>query len=91
MNYNDIIEFIYVKSKRHKQMTLDERAAQFMPFAALTGYGDQVKETERYTDYEVFLDEDNKNLLDEKLSFNSCNDKLSLVSSSYIAPSIAPP
>ncbi len=54
-------------SKVHPQMPMAERAAQFSPFAALTGYGDAVKETARLTDEKIELDEDAKEILDEKL------------------------
>ena len=54
-------------SKVHPQMPIAERAAQFSPFAALTGYGDAVKETARLTDAKIELDEDAKEILDEKL------------------------
>ena len=47
-------------------MPIAERAAQFSPFAALTGYGDAVKETARVTDEKIELDEDAKEILDEK-------------------------
>jgi len=48
-------------------MPIAERAAQFSPFAELTGYGDAVKETARVTDEKIELDEDAKEILDEKL------------------------
>lgn len=67
--YKDIINIKYPFSLKRERQSMSVRAGMFAPFAALTGYGDQVKETERYTDYEVFLDEDNKNLLDEKLNY----------------------
>ena len=67
--YKDIIDVKYPFPLNRKRQSMDMRAGQFAPFAALTGYGDQVRETERYTDYEIFLDEDNKILLDEKLNY----------------------
>lgn len=67
--YKDIIDVKYPFPLKKERQSNISRAGQFAPFAALTGYGDQVKETERYTDYEVFLDEDNKYLLDEKLNY----------------------
>ena len=67
--YKDIIDVKYPFPLKKERQSMFVRAGMFAPFAALTGYGDQVKETERYTDYEVFLDEDNKNLLDEKLNY----------------------
>lgn len=67
--YKDIIDVKYPFPLKKERQSNISRAGQFAPFAALTGYGDQVKETERYTDYEVFLDDDNKSLLDEKLNY----------------------
>ena len=45
-----------------------DRAAQFAPFAALTGYDDAVKETARLTDKKVELDEYSKDALNERLN-----------------------
>ncbi|MBO5548963.1 MAG: hypothetical protein J5954_04980 [Prevotella sp.] len=51
MNYDDIINHPHHVSKVHPQMSLLARAAQFSPFAALTGYGDAISETAvRHTD-----------------------------------------
>jgi len=44
-----------------------KRAAQFAPFAALTGYEDQISETSRITDAEIFLDENEKDIIDYRL------------------------
>ena len=44
-NYDDIINLEYVKSNRHAHMTTLNRAAQFAPFAALTGHEDAINET----------------------------------------------
>ncbi len=43
--YDDIINLPHPISKKHPQMDLKVRAAQFAPFAALTGYDEQVKKT----------------------------------------------
>lgn len=40
--YDDIINLEHHVSKKHKQMSLENRSAQFAPFSALTGYGDAV-------------------------------------------------
>lgn len=58
-NYDDIINLHHHVSKRHPQMSLEARAAQFAAFAALTGYEDKIKETERiinekYEDNNIF-------------------------------------
>ena len=53
-------------SKVHPQMSMEDRAAQFSPFAALTGYGDVIQETQRLTDEKIELDEEALAILDEK-------------------------
>ena len=50
MNYEDIIGLPHHVSQRHPHMPVSDRAAQFAPFAALTGYGDVIKETARQTE-----------------------------------------
>lgn len=66
--YKDIIDLPYVKSVKHPHMTLLNRAAQFSPFAALTGYGDVIDETARLTDRKIELTEGEREELDRKLS-----------------------
>lgn len=65
--YDDIINLPHHVSVRHPQMSLIDRAAQFSPFAALTGHDAAIKETQRLTDEWTELNEDRKELLDEKL------------------------
>ena len=59
-NYDDIINLPYHVSKRHPQMSMWNRAAQFAPFAALTGYDDAIKDTiqENLDSYESKNNED---------------------------------
>lgn len=45
--YDDIIDLPHPESKYHKRMPMENRAAQFAPFAALSGHEDAVEETER--------------------------------------------
>ena len=45
--YDDIINLPHYEPKNHPRMSMWKRAAQFAPFAALTGYEEAVKETER--------------------------------------------
>lgn len=66
-NYDDIISLPHPVSKRHPQMSLLNRAAQFSPFAALTGHDAAIRESARLTDTLMELDEDLKEQLDEKL------------------------
>ena len=65
--YDDIIDLPHHVSTTHHRMSMLERAAQFQPFRALTGYEDAVRETARLTDDRVELTEDEKALLDGKL------------------------
>lgn len=65
--YDDIINLPHHVSKKHPQMSLYARSAQFAPFAALTGYEDAVKETAREVSEKIEIDEDLKLILDGKL------------------------
>lgn len=65
--YDDIIHLPHHISSRHIPMSIMDRAAQFSPFAALTGYDAVIQETGRLTDSCVELDEGGKALVDEKL------------------------
>lgn len=65
--YDDIINLEHHVSKVHKQMSLENRSAQFAPFAALTGYEDEVKEKERTTEEKIEIDEEWRAILDEKI------------------------
>lgn len=67
--YADIIDLPHHVSKTRPKMSMHDRAAQFSPFAALTGYDAAIKETARWTDGKVDLDETSKVSLDEKLLF----------------------
>lgn len=65
--YDDIINLPHHVSKTRPQMSMHDRAAQFSPFAALTGYDEAVEETARLTDEQYELSEDARNKLDEQL------------------------
>ena len=56
--YDEIIKLPHHVSKTRPQMPMSDRAAQFAPFAALTGYDSAIKETERLTDERIELDEE---------------------------------
>ena len=64
--YDDIINLPHHVSKTRPQMSMLDRAAQFSPFAALTGYDAAIKETGRLTDEKVNLSEEEKEALDRK-------------------------
>ena len=65
--YDDIINLPHHTSSKRPRMSMIDRAAQFSPFAALTGYDAAVKETARLTDRRIELDEYSKAALDERL------------------------
>ena len=56
-NYDDIIALPHPEPRTHPRMSLHDRAAQFSPFAALTGHSAAIAETGRLTDSRVTLDE----------------------------------
>ncbi len=66
--YDDIIDLPHPKSK-HEPMPMSDRAAQFSPFAALTGYGDAIDETARLTDARIELSEEERAELDYKQQY----------------------
>lgn len=66
--YDDIIDLPHHVSATRPHMELSDRAAQFSPFAALTGYESAVREAARLTDQRVELDENAREALDKKLA-----------------------
>ena len=74
LKYKDIINLPHHVSKKHPQMSIEARSAQFAPFAALTGYEAAVEETGRLTDKKIEIDEEVKKILDRKLQ--TIKDKL---------------
>lgn len=67
--YKDMLRLPHPVSAIHPKMSLQDRAAQFSPFAALTGYEDALKETARLTDHFVELDEDRKQEIDRQIGY----------------------
>lgn len=65
--YDDILNLEHHISKKHKQMSLENRSAQFAPFAALVGYDDAVKETARITDSKIFIDDGIKEIINKTI------------------------
>lgn len=66
--YADIMHLPHHKAANRPQMSMYDRAAQFSPFAALTGFDGVIVETGRLTDRRVELSENDKVLLDQKLT-----------------------
>lgn len=67
-NYDDIINLEPPISKKHPKMSISARSAQFAPFSALTGYKEAIAETSRITEEEIFIAEDQKIMINEKLN-----------------------
>lgn len=82
--YDDIIGLPRPKSK-HEPMPMSDRAAQFSPFAALTGYGDAIDETARLTDHRIELSEEERTELDYKQQYLSTLDSPT-VTVTYFVP-----
>ena len=68
-NYEDIINLPHYEPKHHPRMSKYNIAAQFAPFAALTGYEEQVRETARLTDKKLEIDDALKEKLSNKLNY----------------------
>lgn len=85
--YDDIINLPNPTSKNHPRMSLYDRAAQFSPFAALTGHDDAIRETARLTDERMEPNEDTLNRLNEQLNVikNNIGQK-EAVSITYFVP-----
>ncbi len=68
-DYDDIIHLPHHVSRHHQQMSMEARAAQFAPFAALTGHSAAIQETARLTNEQVMLDENYNEELNRKMLF----------------------
>ena len=69
--YKDIINMPHHQSRKRPHMSMIDRAAQFSPFAALTGHNDAIIETARLTDRQIEIDEGTKSILNEKIQMLS--------------------
>ena len=67
-DYDDIINLPHHTSRRHPPMSMYQRAAQFAPFAALTGHDDAIRETARQTDQKVLLSDLDRGVLDARMA-----------------------
>lgn len=85
--YDDIINLPHHTSASRPHMSAHDRAAQFSPFAALTGYDSAITETARLTDKRVELDEYSKADLNERLCIIQRQmDEQTEVSITYFQP-----
>lgn len=63
----EILDYDWTGPRKHPHLSMDKRAAQFNPFAALTGYGDEIREEGRFTEEKPELTEDQKLQIDLRL------------------------
>lgn len=85
--YEDIISLEHPTSKHHPRMSLHDRAAQFAPFAALTGHEAAIEETARRTETQIELTEEAVDNLNEKLCILRANlGTTSQVEITYFVP-----
>ena len=68
-NYDDIINLPHHVSTRHPQMSMMNRAAQFAPFAALTGHSAAIEETARLTESQQELADEDNEILNQKMTY----------------------
>lgn len=85
--YEDIINLPHHQSDKRPHMSNYERAAQFSPFAALTGFDDEINEAARLTDCRPQLTEDQLNSLDEAIQQISDLDK-PLIAVTFFVPDV---
>ena len=85
--YDDIIDLPHHVSATRPRMSMIDRAAQFSPFAALTGYDAAIKETGRLTDERIELSEESRAALDikQQLLMDNLADR-PVVSVTYFVP-----
>lgn len=84
--YDDIINLPHHVSARHPQMSLYNRAAQFAPFAALSGHDDAIEETARLTDVQRELTQGERDVLNGKLNCLLQRDDSPTVEITYFLP-----
>ncbi len=71
--YKEILYLEHYKSKKYKQMSSADRAAQFGSFAALTGHSDMIKEEGRFVDDKIILNDEQVFNLNDKLNYLCAN------------------
>lgn len=85
--YDDIINLPHHKSASRKHMSVSDRAAQFAPFSALTGYDDAVRETARIIEDKIELDEYEKEKINGVLLFiRECVNEKPKIKITYFIP-----
>ena len=85
--YDDIIHLPHPELRGHPRMSAQDRAAQFAPFAALTGHEEAIRETARLTESRRILSEERIAVLNEKLQILAEHpDRRDPVSITYFLP-----
>ena len=85
--YDDILELPHPVSSRHAPMSLTDRASQFSPFAALTGFGAAIDETGRLTDVRIEISEEERERLNRKLlNLNQLQNSCPEITVTYFLP-----
>ncbi len=85
-DYSDIIDHPHHRSVTRPHMPMITRAAQFSPFAALTGYDESVRETGRLTDEKAHLDESQIEEINRRLSELAGTDRTAAIT--YFVPDL---
>ena len=85
--YDDMLNMPHPTSRQHPRMSRSDRAAQFAPFAALTGFGGVIRETGRLTDKQVELGEGDQVELERVLTFlDSQEEEHPMIKVTYFLP-----
>ncbi|MCM1139958.1 MAG: hypothetical protein NC453_15435 [Muribaculum sp.] len=84
--YDDIINLPHYVSSKRKPMSMDARAAQFAPFAALTGHDAAIAETARTTSTRLDLSADELQVLSQKIAYALSFAERPLLSITYFQP-----
>ena len=84
--YEKIINLPHHVSKTRPQMSISDRAAQFAPYSALSGYEDAVEETARLTDRRIELDEYEKEKINSDLTSLLASPNGRLIRLTYFCP-----
>ena len=84
-DYSDIININYEMSSRHPRMSIQNRASQFAPFNALTGYSDLIDEASKIRDKKIELYKDLEDNINDKLIYiiDNIKDSINIIVTYY--------
>lgn len=79
-DYLDIIDLPHYEPKNHRRMSMENRAAQFSPFAALSGFKEEIIEASRQTNKKIELSEDELEIINYKIEYliNNLNEEVTI-------------